>query len=527
MSLPCILFEDDDYLVVDKPAGVSTHAPSPCAGDGIYDLLRRRELRWASLAILHRLDKETSGIMVFSKSTRANRSLSQQFEARQVRKVYLMETDQEANFTSREVETALARSGERYLARPVHAGGETAVTRFKYLRAVAPGRFLWEASPLTGKTHQIRVHAAYLGIPIRGDDLYGGSRASRVCLHAAELGFEGVEGGGRRFQAGVDFEADARQRMRIAVIEPELTNAYRLIHGGADGWPGWYVDRFGDYLLSQAASPMQPAWEEWLRRRAGELGTRGVYHKILSRKPGAEGPGQASPLLVFGEGAEEEFEILENGNRYRASFARGYSTGLFLDQRENRRRWKVGVGGWRAGGAGQRAEVLNAFAYTCGFSVCAAQAGARVISLDLSRNYLDWGRRNFESNGLDPGAHDFIYGEVGEWLRRLERKGRRFDAIILDPPTFSRSKEGGVFRVEVDFPKLVRAALRVLKPAGMLFGASNAAEWKGEDFAEKMAEGVRAGGRELSSIEYVAQPLDFPIHPREPAYFKSVWMRVE
>ena len=210
-----------------------------------------------------------------------------------------------------------------------------------------------------------------------------------------------------------------------------------------------------------------------------------------------------------------------------ASFARGYSAGLFLDQRENRRRWMTGAAGLRPGEAGEGAEVLNSFAYTCGFSVCAAQAGARVTSLDLSRNYLDWGRRNFEANGLDPAKHEFIHGEVNEWLRRLERKGRRFDAIILDPPTFSRSKEGGVFRVEEDFPKLVAAALGVLKPSGVVFASSNAAEWRGEDFAARLAEAVRSGGRELSSLEYAAQPLDFPIHPREPAHLQSVWMRVE
>ena len=79
-----ILFEDDHLLVVNKPPGWNTHAPSPYAGEGIYDWLRHREPRWANLATLHRLDKETSGVLIFSKSTQANRSLAEQFLQRKV-----------------------------------------------------------------------------------------------------------------------------------------------------------------------------------------------------------------------------------------------------------------------------------------------------------------------------------------------------------------------------------------------------------------------------------------------------------
>ena len=91
--LPCLIFEDDHLLVVNKPAGLNTHAPSPYAGEGLYDWLRHREARWAKLAIIHRLDKETSGVMVFSKTSLANRSLTAQFTQRGVRKKYLLLTD--------------------------------------------------------------------------------------------------------------------------------------------------------------------------------------------------------------------------------------------------------------------------------------------------------------------------------------------------------------------------------------------------------------------------------------------------
>src|SRR5213075_230619 len=218
-----------------------------------------------------------------------------------------------------------------------------------------------------------------------------------------------------------------------------------------------------------------------------------------------------------GNGAPEEFVVSENGVQFALSFNAGCSVGLFLDQRENRRRFLKGYvaygfplrrdadlnplptppqersnhsedrkrssssqGGksgkapehfpsWEGSEVGTSAplagmELLNTFAYTCGFSVCAAKAGAHTTSVDLSRKYLEWGKRNFALNGLNASHHDFIAGDVFDWLRRLAKKQRQFELIALDPPTFSRSKHHGVFQAEKHFGELVTAALPLLKP---------------------------------------------------------------
>ena len=169
---------------------------------------------------------------------------------------------------------------------------------------------------------------------------------------------------------------------------------------------------------------------------------------------------------------------------------------------------------------------MNCFAYTCGFSVAAAKAGARTTSLDLSKKYLEWGKRNFTLNGLDPAAHDFIYGDAFDWLRRLAKKGRAFDAVVLDPPTFSQSKEYGVFRAEKDYGKLVTAALPVLKPGGVLLASTNAADWPPENFLTEVEAAVHGAKRKILQRHYVPQPPDFPISRDEPAYLKTVWMRI-
>jgi len=557
--VPCVIFEDEQLLAVHKPAGWNTHAPSPYAGEGIYEWLKHREPRWASLAIIHRLDKETSGVLVFGKTPLANRSLTDQFAQRGVRKTYLLLTDRDLPRQEFTIKSALLRVGEKYASRP---GGEPAETRFVPLAnpglGVAPaGWKMVRAEPRTGRTHQIRVQAAEHGFPILGDTLYGGTAAARVFLHAAEIAFlHPATNAPMALSAPVDFEAEPRLALRTAVIEPELTNAFRLIHGASDGWAGWQVDKLGGFLLSQSETPLSASQSAELARLAGKNSSQGVYHKLLSRQVRRTTTAQASPQLVWGEPAPALFAILENGLRYELSFHEGYSVGLFLDQRDNRRRlltgWvaadfrlpmpegqvggplldqggkqKAEVGNQESEGGGKRVEVLNVFAYTCGFSVCAAKARARTTSLDLSKKYLEWGRRNFALNGLDPAAHDFIYGDAFDWLRRLAKKGRVFDVVVLDPPTFSQSKEEGVFRVEKHLGDLVAAALPVLKVGGVLLASANAAGWPAEKFVASVEAAVHTGNRGIRQRHYGPQPPDFPVSRAEPAYLKTIWLQIE
>jgi 23S rRNA (cytosine1962-C5)-methyltransferase len=172
-------------------------------------------------------------------------------------------------------------------------------------------------------------------------------------------------------------------------------------------------------------------------------------------------------------------------------------------------------------------EFLNTFAYTCGFSVCAAKAGARATSLDLSRKYLAWGKRNFALNGLNASDHAFIAGDVFDWLCRLAKKQRQFDLMALDPPTFSQSKEHGVFQAEKDFGELVASALPLLKPQGVLFASTNAARLAPEEFLRQVTTAVVAARRKILQQHYAPQPADFPIsRPAEPAYLKTIWLRL-
>ncbi len=535
MTPSCVLFEDEQLLVVNKPAGWNTHAPAPFAGEGIYDWLRHREPRWASLAILHRLDKETSGVLVFGKTPLANQSLSEQFEQRTVTKRYLLLTDRPVPAGELSVRSNIVRTGDRYASVPSGLGGEPAETHFS-AHAVVPsaaampaGAGLIEAHPLTGRTHQIRVHAAASGFPILGDTLYGGTAAAPVYLHASAITLRHPASGEPvTYRAPENWTEDPRLALRAALAEASATNACRLNHGAADGWPGWQVERLGEFLLSQSeVAPLDAQREllaEWLKR----FGLLGAYHKRLDRRVRQASVEQASPQLLLGTAAPERFSALENGLQFELSFTEGYSYGLFLDQRDNRRRLSTGhvARDFQLPICNSQCSILNTFAYTCAFSVAGAKAGAHTTSLDLSRKYLEWGRRNFTLNGLDPAAHDFIYGDVFDWLRRLAKKGRQFDLVLLDPPTFSQSKESGAFRAEKDYGRLVALALPLLKPGGVLFASTNCASLAPEDFLATLEATIQRAGRRLLQQHYAPQPPDFPITRDEPAYLKTVWMRL-
>jgi 23S rRNA (cytosine1962-C5)-methyltransferase len=224
------------------------------------------------------------------------------------------------------------------------------------------------------------------------------------------------------------------------------------------------------------------------------------------------------PRAVAAGEQEGRFEIRENGLTFVAGFGEGPATGIFLDQRENRRRLlEMGLQGKRA---------LNCFAYTCAFSVAAAKAGATVTSVDLSKRHLEWGRENFRANGLDDRTHDFVFGDVFEWLKRFARRGQSWDVVLLDPPTFSTTKKGRAFRAARDYLELEALAIPVVAPEGRLFCSTNQRTLAADQFEAILREAVRRCGRVTASVEYETLPFDFRLAARERPYLKTFWVQL-
>ncbi len=326
------------------------------------------------------------------------------------------------------------------------------------------------------------------------------------------------------------------------------TTGFRMVHGESDGLPGVVADRYGEWavlkLYSAGLTPHRAHIVEALRAAAGE-GEGAPGPEPL--RPGAPGPEPLRPgplagvygrgevprdeeddgaapqgRVLWGAEPPERIRIDEHGMRLLVDVRRGQKTGTFLDQRENRRMVR--------GLARGRAEALNCFSYTGGFSVAAALGGAgRVVSVDLDADAIALARDNFRENGLDPGAHAFAVDDVFEVLARFRREGRRFDLVVCDPPAFAKSQKA-VEGALAGYASLNRAALGVLAPGGLLVTASCSARVSAEQFYDAVKEAAFKARVELQLVDERRQPPDHPVSPqfREGRYLKClVYRRVD
>ena len=174
---PEVVYEDDDVLVVDKPAGLLSEAkgeycPERTLGDFGY--------------VVHRLDRDTSGVMILAKSEEVQKFLKKQFQNRTVHKTYVAVVEGRPKLDEARIDLPIIRNKKRPTTFLVDANGRESETYYKVLKSNGR-RSLVELKPVTGRTHQLRVHMKYLGCPIVGDVVYGDGKGGRLYLHAREL----------------------------------------------------------------------------------------------------------------------------------------------------------------------------------------------------------------------------------------------------------------------------------------------------------------------------------------------------
>ena len=314
-----------------------------------------------------------------------------------------------------------------------------------------------------------------------------------------------------------------RRVQRALALRRELvhgTTALRLVHGESDGLPGVVADRYDRWavlkLYSAGLTPHRAHVVEALRE-AGDLA--GVYGR--DEIPHDEEDDGAAPAgrPLWGAEPPERIAIDEHGMRLLVDVRRGQKTGMFLDQRENRRLVRELAAG--------RAEALNLFSYTGGFSVAAALGGARhVVSIDVDREAIALARDNFRENGLDPADHAFAAEDAFEMLARYKREGRRFDLVVCDPPAFAKSQKA-VDAAVAGYASLNRAALAVLAPGGLLVTASCSARVSAEQFYDAVKEAAFKARVDLQLVDERRQPPDHPVAPqfREGRYLKCLVYR--
>ena len=286
----------------------------------------------------------------------------------------------------------------------------------------------------------------------------------------------------------------------------EQTEAYRLCTK-REAW----VERYGpevviSYKNDGALESILHELDEW--SLLGGLQFERVFGRFLPKQNAERNP----PQLISGDPAAPlQRTVLERAVCYALDFAAGYSVGLFLDQRENRSVVRRSA----------PRRLLNCFAYTCSFSVVAGLAGAETLSIDLSKKSLERGRDNFMLNRLATDRHRFLSDDVMAVLPRLARKGERYDFIILDPPTFSRSRAGRSWQVERDFEKLLSLALDVAEREATILLSTNCTRLD-ERALEVMSRFCLKAARRAGNFQRPSPLPDFP----PGAAARSLWLRL-
>jgi len=292
-------------------------------------------------------------------------------------------------------------------------------------------------------------------------------------------------------------------------------SAYRVVNAEGDGLPSLVVDRYGPCVVAQLLSAgLESARDDVLAGIRGALNPDG----ILLRNDAGIRRHEGLPLEVvpaYGT-VPETLEVAENGVRYLAAPWSGQKTGAFLDQRENRALVA------EAAPAGGRA--LDLFTYHGSFALHLARRAAEVLAVDSSEEALARGRENAGVNGLTNIA--WREANAFDLLREFERQDERFDAIVLDPPAFAKTKEN-LARALAGYKEINLRAMRLLAPGGVLFTCSCSYHVNRAAFADMLAGAARDSGRRLQLIRWTGAAQDHPeiLNVPETGYLKGALLR--
>lgn len=299
----------------------------------------------------------------------------------------------------------------------------------------------------------------------------------------------------------------------------EVTDAYRIVNGAADGFPGLTLDRFGDRLQVQFFGPeMLPRRREFVDAVAAMFNPACIVVKERLSRSG-KSLENAPMEVAFGTRDAAVGTVREGNARFHVDLLDTVNPGLFLDMRhvrlevEDRFRAMTGEGSKKipacAGMTSGGPRFLNLFSYTCSFSVHARLGGAAVATnADISGKILDKGRENYALNGLDLRPGEFFRGNALEYVRWAAKKGLKFDGIVLDPPSFARFK-GFNFNVREHLMPLVSECAALLNAGAFIMVSSNYSEFALDTFARDVLAAVRSVHEKARTAWKRGQDIDF------------------
>ena len=310
---------------------------------------------------------------------------------------------------------------------------------------------------------------------------------------------------------------EAAYARRLPLFETD-TNGYRLLYGENDGLPSLVADVYDTVLVVKLYSQI---WIPYLKDVIPELLEISKTETVilrLSRNVQKEGPpyGLHDGQVIHGELKNEVVTYREHGVSFSANVVRGHKTGAFLDHRANRKK----VGEMAAG-----KTMLDVFSYAGGFSIHALVRGAtEVTSLDISAQAQEVAKQNAALNSF-AGTHSARVGDAFKVLRELAEQHRQFDIVVIDPPSFAKSK------VEIDralhsYEKLAVLGVGLVKKPGLLVLASCSSRVSAEQFFELTEETVGKIAPDYAVLEKTQHDIDHPVGFPEGAYLKCIYFKL-
>ncbi len=312
----------------------------------------------------------------------------------------------------------------------------------------------------------------------------------------------------QRIASAVDY------RRRLGFFDNADTNVFRLVNAEGDRMPGLVADYYAGIVVLQAHSEGMHrefgTFVEILRNLLGDR-LKAVFDKSAATLP----DGISTDGYIFGQ-EPEEWEVLEDGNRFVINFFEGQKTGFFIDQRENRHLLRT---------LSQDKRVLNTFGYTGGFSLAALHGGAQYVeTVDISKKAIALCDRNVALNFAD-APHRGVAADVLQYLDQIDNS---FDIIVLDPPAFAknhRSLQQGL----KGYKNINQKALEKIKTGGLLFTFSCSQAVSRDDFQTMVFTAAANARRNVRIVKQLPHATDHPVsiyHP-EGEYLKGLLLYVE
>ena len=292
-------------------------------------------------------------------------------------------------------------------------------------------------------------------------------------------------------------------------------SAWRAVHAEGDGLPSLIIDKYGPYIVAQLLSAgLETARADVLAAIREVFGPDGILLRNDAGVRRHEGLPE-EVVLAFGQ-VPEVVEVVEDGLKYLAAPWSGQKTGAFLDQRENRmligQHTKVG------------GRALDLFAYHGSFALHLARKAKEVVAVDQSTEALARGAENARLNGI--GNIAWREANTFDLLRELERRREQFDAIVLDPPAFAKTK-ANLERAVAGYKEINLRAMKILAPGGSLFTSSCSFHVSREVFNAMLADAARDSGRRIQFVASTGAAGDHPelLNVPETGYLKGMLLR--